>query len=199
MEISDLTTTTAKEKLKLNLGCGYKKRAGFINVDIDGGCQPDLILDLENKSWPWADNSVSEVSMDHILEHLGETKAQYFHVIKELYRVCSAGAIIQIRVPHPRHDNFIHDCTHVRPITPIGLAMFSVQRNLEAIANGGAETCLGLQLAVNFEVKKVNYMLEPVFMEAMQQGQLNDQQMQEILRTQSNICQEIVMELVAVK
>lgn len=187
------------EKLKLNLGCGYKKRAGFINVDIDSGCKPDLVLDLENSPWPWETNSVDEVVLDHILEHLGETKAQYFHVIKELYRVCSTGASIQIRVPHPRHDNFMHDCTHVRPITPEGLAMFSVQRNLESIANGAAESCLGLHLAVNFELKKVNYVLENFFMQAVQAGQLNDQQMHEILRTQNNICQETLIELVALK
>ncbi len=185
--------------MKLNLGCGYKKRQGYLNVDNQSGCQPDVILDLENEKWPWPDNSVEDVFMEHILEHLGETKAQYFHVIRELYRVCQDRAQIHIVVPHPNHENFLHDCTHVRPITPEGLAMFSQKRNLETIANGGAESSLGLYLGVNFELISVKYRLEDRYMRAIESKTISDEQMTDILKSQNNVAQEIAIELVAVK
>ncbi|MBF0395018.1 MAG: hypothetical protein HQL38_20270, partial [Alphaproteobacteria bacterium] len=35
-------------------------------------------------------------------------------VMRELYRICRDGASITVTVPHPRHDNFIGDPTHVK-------------------------------------------------------------------------------------
>lgn len=185
--------------MKLNLGCGFKKRPGYINVDNQSSCQPDVVLDLENDKWPWPDNSAAEVVLDHVLEHLGETKAQYFHVIRELYRVCQNQAQVHIRVPHPNHENFLHDCTHVRPITAEGLAMFSVQRNLDTIANGGAESSLGLYLGVNFDLVEVKYLLEGRYMRAIESKNLNDEQMQDLLKSQNNVCQEIQIKIAAIK
>ncbi len=187
------------EKLKLNLGCGHKKINGFINVDVDKSCNPDLILDLENEIWPWKDNSVEEVLLHHVMEHLGETKKQFFHIIKELYRVCHHEAQIQIVVPHYNHENFWHDCTHVRAVTPVGLAMFSVQRNLQTIAAGGDESCYGLQLGVNFNVENVVYKLKDEYGKALQEKQITDEQLQHIFMTQNNICEAIEMKWKVIK
>ena len=41
--------------------------------------------------------------------------------MKELYRISCDQANIHISVPHPRHDDFLADPTHVRPITTLGL------------------------------------------------------------------------------
>src|SRR5947208_13026944 len=97
--------------LKLNLGCGQNHRPGYVNVDRAGS--PDVKWDLEQFPWPWEDSSVGEVVMFHVLEHLGESTATYLKIIQEIYRVCQDGAAIQITVPHPRHDDFLNDPTHV--------------------------------------------------------------------------------------
>ena len=68
-----MTESALGGKLKLNLGCGKRRREGFINVDSQPGCQPDLVLDLEALPWPWADDSVDEVDLIHVLEHLGQS------------------------------------------------------------------------------------------------------------------------------
>ena len=104
-----------KAPLKLNLGCGSTKFDGFIGVDMYGN--PDVRHDLEKFPWPWADSTVDEVALVHVLEHLGRDPDVFIGIIKELYRVCRNGALIHIVVPHPRHDNFLGDPTHVRPIT----------------------------------------------------------------------------------
>ena len=100
--------------MRLNLGCGGKKLAGWINVDKFETAATDLIFDMEVFPWPSPDDSVDEVLMAHVLEHLGAQTSVYLGIIKELYRVCRDGAKIKIAVPHPRHDNFLSDPTHAR-------------------------------------------------------------------------------------
>ena len=53
------------EQIKLNLGAGEKKLDGHINIDIDPGCKPDLVLDLSKNALPFKDNSVDEVVALH--------------------------------------------------------------------------------------------------------------------------------------
>lgn len=139
--------------MKLNLGCGHKKLYGWVNVDILPPA--DQLWNLENLPWPWEDNSVESVRMIHVLEHLGESKDAYLGIIKELYRVCKPNADIFIVVPHPRHDDFLNDPTHVRPITPESLLLFSKEENEKNIAAGYSNTPLALQLGVDFQLVKV--------------------------------------------
>ncbi|MCC2630425.1 MAG: methyltransferase protein, partial [Candidatus Paceibacter sp.] len=145
----------------LNLGCGYNKRSGYLNVDSSSVCNPDLVLDMEITPWPWQDNSVDEIRLDHVLEHVGKDPKTYLAVWKEIWRISKPGTQIFITVPHWRHDNFVHDPTHVRPITPIGIAMFDHQRNLEDLKNGGQETKLGFMTGIDIGIKHIEYEYVP--------------------------------------
>ena len=49
--------------------------------------------------------------------------------MKELYRICKNNSIIDIVVPHPRHDDFLSDPTHVRPITDMTLSLYDKELN----------------------------------------------------------------------
>jgi len=150
--------------LKLNLGCGYNKLEGYVNVDNDSSCDPDVVADLETKL-PWEDNSVDEIILNHVLEHLGQDTKTYFNIWQEFYRILKDGAQVLITVPHHRHDNFFHDPTHVRVVTPVGIDMFNQRRNTETIKTGGQESTLGLQLGIDIGVLDVKYDLTPWFQE----------------------------------
>jgi len=138
--------------LKLNLGCGERKIQGYINVDKFGS--PDIKHNLESFPWPWENNSVSEIQLIHVLEHLGKDVEVYFEIFKEMYRICINGAKIIIVVPHFRHQFFHDDPTHVRVVTPLGLALFSKKLNKQWVETGVSNSPLGLYLDIDFEIKQ---------------------------------------------
>lgn len=152
--------------MKLNLGCGYNKVEGYINVDSDPLCEPDQVVDLET-TLPWSDNSVDEIVLNHVLEHLGQDTKTYLRMWQEFYRVLKDGALILISVPHHRHDNFYHDPTHVRVVTPVGIDMFNQRRNYEAIKSGNQESTMGLKLGIDIAVTDVRYDLAPWYQQQL--------------------------------
>jgi hypothetical protein len=139
--------------MRLNLGSGSRKLEGYVNVDKYG--DPDLKLDLEVLPWPWETSSVSEVQLKHVLEHLGQTTEKFLGIIQELYRVCHHGAKVHIVVPHPRHDFFLGDPTHVRAITPELFSLFSKTWCDKFVAEGNANTPLAHYLNVNFDMGQI--------------------------------------------
>jgi hypothetical protein len=139
--------------LRLNLGCGMNRLDGYVNVDRFG--EPDLRHDLEVLPWPWPDDSVDEVLLRHVLEHLGRDTDVYLEIWKELYRICRDGATIRIVVPHHRHEYFYNDPTHVRAVTADGMTLFSQRLNRQWAAQGIANSPLALYLGIDFEVVDV--------------------------------------------
>ncbi len=138
--------------MKLNLGCGEKRLDGYLNVDKFG--DPDLRHDLESFPWPWSDNTVDEIKLIHVLEHLGKDTEIYFGIFKEMYRVCKPDSLVYIVVPHYRHQFFYDDPTHVRVVTPLGLKLFSQKQNKSWIEMGAANSPLGIYLNIDFELKQ---------------------------------------------
>ena len=185
--------------MKLNLGCGNNKKPGYINVDKFTACHPDEQVDLEHFPWPWADHSVDEILLNHVLEHLGATTEIYFGVIRELYRICADKARIVITVPHPRHDNFLHDPTHVRAITPQGLELFSRKLNKEWAESGIASSPLGDYLGVDFEIEKADMVPAEPWRGRFKQRKISSDELMAAARQFNNVIIEISIVLRAVK
>ncbi len=142
---------------KYNLGCGTDKREGYVNVDKYEVFNPDKIIDLEKFPWDIKDNSASEIILNHVLEHIGETTNCFFHIMKELYRVSKPLAKIHINVPHPYSYNFIIDPTHVRKITEETLFMFSKKYCNEITEEKNSTTKLAYICNVDFDITEVHY------------------------------------------
>lgn len=188
---------TTTNSIKLNLGCGTDIKEGYINVDKYG--DPDLVCDLEHFPWPWVDNSVEEIQLYNVLEHLGQTTETFLAIMSELYRICAPGAIITITVPHPRHSNFINDPTHVRPITVEGMHLFSKKKNIEWQKAHAANTQLALQRGVDFEVIKEANVLEEPWRTGFESGKLTSQQLSQLSQQYNNVVRDIIIVLKAIK
>lgn len=145
---------------KLNLGCGSHRLEGWCNVDRVAALQPDVVHDLESIPWPFEDDAVEEVLLQHVLEHLGADPRVFLAVMAELYRVCRPGALVRIHVPHPLHRDFRSDPTHVRAITPEVLAMFSRSQCESWQRSGAANTPLALICAVDFAQESCQYLAD---------------------------------------
>ncbi|WP_026731477.1 class I SAM-dependent methyltransferase [Fischerella sp. PCC 9605] len=183
--------------LRLNLGCGARHLDDYLNVDKFG--KPDLRLDLETFPYPWDDNSVAEIEMCHVLEHLGQQTEVYLKIIQELYRICKPGAKVHIVVPHHRSDRFFHDPTHVRAITPVGLSMFSKRLNQEWQANGKAFTLLGLYLNVDFELMHVSYTPSEIWCERYPENAFDMELLLKESAIYNNLIKDVDITLMAVK
>jgi SAM-dependent methyltransferase len=166
--------------MKLNLGCGSSRKDGYVNVDREAVLAPDLVVDLESFPWPWPDDSVDEVLMHHVLEHLGRDTATYFGIMRELYRVCRHDARLRIVVPHPRHDLFLNDPTHVRPVTPESLQ-------------------LALFLDVDFEVVSANILPSEPWRSRYARREIDAKALAEAARQFNNVIEETTIVLRAVK
>lgn len=98
--------------MKLNLGCGRNYKKGYINCDIAKNLNVDKIVDLEKKL-PFKDNSVDEIIVYHVLEHINNL----IQLIEEFHRICKPNARVFIKVPFFTFPAAYGNPTHVRFFT----------------------------------------------------------------------------------
>jgi SAM-dependent methyltransferase len=92
----------------LNLGCGRKHLPEAVNLDVTDTTTPDIVHDLNVRPWPFPDNHFREVHAFDVIEHLEDIVG----TMEELHRICRAGAIVRITVPHFSCCNSFTDPTH---------------------------------------------------------------------------------------
>ena len=180
--------------MKINIGAGDVKLEGYVTLDYDSATNPDHVVNVEVDRFPFEDDTVETVVAHHILEHLGDG---YFHCLQELYRVCKHGAIIDIRVPHHRHESFAADPTHRRPITVMGLKLFSKKFNKYCREEGFASSRLGDYYGVDFEILDYQYVPDDKARQKFQT--FSPEQVEEYANEHNNIISEIKVKLLVVK
>lgn len=106
-------------------------RKWFIEADLDKiGLSPNNGTNLLRQpsysphyfpASPMNDNTVQEILMCHVLEHLHNP----LQLFDELYRVAKPGTTCDIWCPHGASDEADEDPTHVRRIYPFSFGYFS--------------------------------------------------------------------------
>jgi predicted SAM-dependent methyltransferase len=81
---------------KLNVGCGFDRRQGFLNVDLHAFHEPDLVCDVLDLA-PLPDGHYEHVLAQDILEHLPRLKTRT--ALVEWNRVLAPGGTLELRVP----------------------------------------------------------------------------------------------------
>lgn len=83
---------------QLNLGCGSTKLDGYINIDVEESCSPDLVCDFSKQSLPYEDKSIDKVVLFHTIEHI--RKSLHVPILSEIHRVLKVGACVIISYPN---------------------------------------------------------------------------------------------------
>jgi len=185
--------------VKLNLGCGFDRREGWLNVDSFPECKPDQLLDIEATPWDLTTDGFYEVLMKHVLEHVGADFKVFAAVMRELWRVSETGGLVEIHVPHVRHDTFWSDPTHVRAFTPLTFQMMSKRQNrawMEARAN---YTMLAFVMDVDFEVESVSQVYDPAWWAKVERGEMTREALREEAAKSWNVARELQVRLRVVK
>jgi hypothetical protein len=181
--------------LKLNMGCGHNRIPGFVNVDASPVCNPDQVVDLEVTPWPWADNAAELILFNHSLEHMGGDPKVFLALMTEMYRVAAPDCELAINVPHPRHDDFINDPTHVRPITPALMALFDREQNDAWQAAGHANTPLSHYTGVDLRLTHLQMRLAPRYQAMLAVGEVVEADLPRLTEERLNVVAEIKMRL----
>jgi ubiquinone/menaquinone biosynthesis C-methylase UbiE len=83
--------------MKLNLGAGENKLPGFINIDIEKSCKPDVVCNFVFEPLPYRANSIEEVTFFHCIEHI--QKKLHRQVLLNIWRVLKPGGKLYISYP----------------------------------------------------------------------------------------------------
>jgi len=96
--------------MRLNLGCGFRKIEGYVNIDARKEVKPDKVLDV-TKGLPYDDDSVDEVRAYDFLEHIPIGKTVF--VISEIWRVLKPEGKLEHFTPTTDGRGAFQDPTHV--------------------------------------------------------------------------------------
>ena len=84
--------------MKLNIGCGSNKIDGYVNIDTEESCKPDLLHDLMEAPLPYEDGTVEEILFFHCIEHI--RKCLHETVLNEFRRVLAPNGKLYISYPN---------------------------------------------------------------------------------------------------
>lgn len=97
---------------KLNLGCGYDYREGWVNADLNEQAKVDVQVDLNDLPLPFEDNTFDYIFSAHTIEHVREDMA--LPLIVELWRVLKPNGVLELRMPHFSHYSALSGFAHKR-------------------------------------------------------------------------------------
>lgn len=109
--------------MKLDIGCGGKKKEGFVGVDQFPMIGVDVVFKIGAEKWPFQDNSVVEAYSSNFLEHLTNLNGanERIHFFNELFRVLQVGAKALVKIPHWNSERYYGDPTHKEPFSEMGV------------------------------------------------------------------------------
>jgi len=184
---------------KLNLGCGFDKREGFVNADNFARCNPDVLFDIEQPKWEFRDNQFDYVLMKHVLEHVGREFKTFSQIMRELYRVLEPNGILEVHVPHFRHDSYWSDPTHVRAFTPLTFQMMSKRQNDEWIAKRANYTMLAYVMEVDFETVEALHVYDNSWSDKISRKEITREEVRVLGAQNWGVVRELQIKVRAIK
>ncbi len=102
---------------KLNIGSGRQRKDGYTNIDIvqyidyKGNKCVDHVLDIEDGNLPFDGDTIDEILVDNVLEHLGDG---FIFALNEMHNVLKEDGKLIGMVPVAGSMEDFMDITHKR-------------------------------------------------------------------------------------
>jgi SAM-dependent methyltransferase len=103
---------TEHSGIRLDIGCGANKQAGFVGMDMRDLPGVDIVHDVEDIPWPLEDECVLQAVSSHVVEHINPHKFGFVQFMDEVWRVMKPDAQFAIACPHGASPGFLQDPTH---------------------------------------------------------------------------------------
>ncbi len=184
---------------RLNLGCGFDKKDDWVNADSFAACDPDVLMNMEETPWPFADDGFDHILLKHVLEHVGQTYPMFRAIMRELYRIAAPDGLIEIHVPHYRHETFWSDPTHVRAFTPLTFEMMSRKKNDEWIAKRMNYSMIAYDMEVDFDVEQIVQVYDPHWVAKVERGEITKDRLRQLASDTWGVARELRVRLRARK
>ncbi len=124
MKSGEATSLTSKKIL--DVGCGRNKTPGAIGMDSNPKTHADVVHDLGNAPYPFADDEFDEIVSFHVIEHVPDVMA----FVTELHRIAKPGGRIKIVTPHYSNPDWATDPTHRNHLNSYSFNCFIDDRQL---------------------------------------------------------------------
>ena len=95
--------------MRIDLGCGRRKKEGFFGIDCQELDGVDLVCDC-NETIPLDDNIADEIQADDFLEHINNDKR--IHIISEIWRILKPNGLFYSSTPSTDGRGAFQDPTH---------------------------------------------------------------------------------------
>jgi SAM-dependent methyltransferase len=104
----------------LDVGCGIRKYAGSVGIDINPASAADVICDLDRFPYPFADGSFDRLRAIHVIEHLTDV----IRTMEEFHRLVKPGGRVRIETPHYTDYSSFCDPTHKHHLNSFSFRYF---------------------------------------------------------------------------
>lgn len=102
-----------KQKIFLDVGCGFNKQTGWIGMDKRAVEGVDIMHDAEFFPWPIDDEACAVILLSHLIEHIKPWLQIDF--INECWRVLEPDGKLVITTPYATSFGYCQDPTHCTP------------------------------------------------------------------------------------
>jgi predicted SAM-dependent methyltransferase len=94
----------------LNLGAGNRLIEGAVQHDlVKHRPEIDVVWDLNDLPWPWADDSFDLIVACAVFEHL---RNNLVTTVDECWRILRPDGVLHVKLPYWKSDNSYRDPTH---------------------------------------------------------------------------------------
>ena len=106
--IASSSEQTASSKRVLDVGCGQNKFPGATGIDSNPRSHADVLHDLGEFPYPFADNEFETIICRHVIEHVPDV----IGFVNELHRITKHGGRLKVVTPHYSNPDWATDPTH---------------------------------------------------------------------------------------